>query len=223
MQRELEQQRANTELLLYFSDLAGERRRRPGNDLVSAVAAMKVDNMRLPDEEVILNCVGLIAAGVDTTRLAAAGGLHALLQWPDQWRLLQADQALVELAVDEMVRWTSPVIHLYRTATEDVAVGNRQVRRNDRLIVWIPSLNRDERQFLNADHFVVSRTPNHHIGFGVGPHLCIGAALTRLELRVLFRELATTWKTVAVTGAARRFHSFLVHGIDYLPVSVVPH
>jgi cytochrome P450 len=218
---EAEQQVANTELLLYFSELVAARRRRPGDDLVSLVATMEISDGRLSEEDAILNCVSLIAAGVDTTRLSAAGGLYALMQDTEQWRLLRGDPALIALAVDEMIRWTSPVLHLYRTATRDVELGERQIKQNDCVVVWIPSLNRDERMFSDPDSFLVSRNPNRHVGFGAGEHLCIGAALARLELRLLFRELAKQWKAVASMGEPKRLHSILVHGIDYLPVGVL--
>jgi cytochrome P450 len=217
---EAEQQLANTELLAYFSDLVAARRRRPGDDLVSVVATMEADGARLSEEDAVLNCVSLIAAGVDTTRLSAAGGFHALLENPDQWEMLRDDPSLMPLAVDEVLRWTSPVLHLYRTAAMDVELGGRQVGRGDTVVVWIPSLNRDERAFPDPEKFTVSRDPNKHVGFGVGKHLCIGAALARLELRVLFSELVKGWKRVASAGEARRLHSILVHGIDYLPISV---
>jgi cytochrome P450 len=186
------------------------------------VATMEVDGARLSEEDAVLNCVSLIAAGVDTTRLSAAGGLHALLEHPEQWELLRADSSLLPLTVEEILRWTSPVVHLYRTATSDMEIAGRQIGRGDCVVVWIPSLNRDESVFPDPDTFVASRTPNRHIGFGVGEHLCIGAALARLELRALFAEIMKGWGEVELTGAARRLHSILVHGVDYLPVKVSP-
>jgi cytochrome P450 len=218
---EAEQQLAHTELLLYFSDLVGERRRRPADDLVSIVASIALQGTPLSDEEVILNCSSLILAGVDTTRLAAAGGLHALLQHPEQWKLLRDDHLLV-LAVEEVLRWTSPALHLDRTVTRDLVLGSQRVLQSDRVVVWIPSLNRDEQVFSSPDSFVISRSPNPHMGFGIGVHLCIGAALARMELRLLFRELVRVWQVVAEAGEAKRLPSILVHGIHHLPVSVSP-
>lgn len=211
---------ADVEMLVYLSELAASRRNRPGDDLLSALATMDVGGCRLSDEEVVLNFANVISAGVDTTRLAISAGFHALLQHPEQWQLLREDPSLVELAVEEMVRWASPTLALYRTATKDIKFGERRISRNDRLAVWLPSLNRDERVFTNADVFNINRDPNPHVGFGVGGHYCLGAVIARLELRVLVRELTKEWSAIEQGGEARRIHSLVLQGIDYLPVSV---
>jgi cytochrome P450 len=211
---------ADAEMLLYLSELAAARRNRPGDDLLSIIATTKIDDHSLSIEEVILNFANVISAGIYTTRLATGGGLQVLLEHPQHWSLLRENQQLIPLAVEEIVRWTSPSLALYRTATKDVELGERRIRRDDRVAVWIPSLNRDERAFSSPDSFNVLRTPNRHFGFGVGAHACIGAAFARLELRVLFQELTTTWKEVVSAGEPRRIHSLVLHGIDSLPIDV---
>lgn len=217
---ETERRVADGEMLFYLSELAAERRRHPGDDLLSVIATMEPKGRRLTKEEVILNFANVISAGVDTTRLATSGGLFALLEHPEQWRLLRENPGMVTSAVEEIVRWTSPSLAFYRTATKDVTICGQRIKRGERVVVWLPSINRDERVFESPDSFNAARRPNPHIGFGIGGHYCLGAALARMEMHVLFRELVRQWKTVILAGATTRIYSLVLHGIDYLPVSV---
>jgi cytochrome P450 len=167
---------AHHDILAYFSDLLAARRRRPEDDLVSVLAEASVDGVRLTDEEVQLNCLNLLVGGNETTRHAAAGGLLALLQHPDQLRRLRADPALLPDAVEEVLRWTSPGLYALRTAKVDVDVAGTAVLAGQAVTVWMASANRDEAVFPDADRFDVGRRPNRHLTMGTGTHFCLGAA-----------------------------------------------
>lgn len=212
---------SNGEMLMYFSELAARRRTRPGNDPLSALLTSEVDGRRLTDEEAILSFANVFMAGLYTTLLAAAGGLDVLLHQPEHWATLHDNPELIPIAVEEMLRWTSPVQVFYRTALADVNVGGRTIRRHERVAVWLPSLNRDERVFTEPEVFELARTPNRHVAFGAGAHTCLGALLARLELRLLFREMLEKWKGVVSAGRARRIQAINLEGVNRLPVSVV--
>jgi cytochrome P450 len=213
---------ADGELLLYLFELTAARRAKPGADLLSTIATAELGAQRLSLEEAVLSCANLLSAGIYTTRLATTGGLQALLEYPDQLRALRADPARLAGAVEEIVRWTTPGLAFYRTAAANTVVGEQPVRAGERVVVWLPSLNRDERIFSAPDRFDIGRNPNRHVGFGAGPHSCIGAAFARLELRVLFAVALAGWKEIAPAGEATRLRSLVLHGIDRLPVRVVP-
>jgi len=207
------------ELFTYFSDLAEERRKAPRDDLGTVLANATLNGAPLPPLE-LLSYFGLIAvAGHETTRNATSGGLAALLDHPDQWRALQADPAgRVTAAAEEILRWTSPVIQFARTATRDLELHGRQIRAGDTLVLFYPSANRDEDVFTGSDQFRIDREPNPHLAFGIGEHLCLGAHLARLELRVMFRQLAERFATLEAAGPRESLASSFVGGIKRLPV-----
>ncbi|MGW2871724.1 cytochrome P450 [Kitasatospora sp. NPDC001225] len=213
---------AHTEILCYFQELAEERRKQPRDDLLSALVCGEIDGVPLTEQEVFYNCDALISGGNETTRHATVGGLLALARDPEQWRMLRADPGLMPSAIQEIIRYTSPVMHSLRTAREDVELGGRPVRAGDHVVVWLPSANRDEEVFADPERFDIERSPNRHLGFIVGNHYCIGAALARLELTVLFQELTRRVRTIEVTGPVRRLRSNLLWGFDSLPVAFVP-
>jgi cytochrome P450 len=159
-----------------------------------------------------------VVAGNETTRNAASGGLLALMENPGEMQKLRSDLGLVDSAVEEIVRWTAPVIQFCRTAVEDVEVRGQQIRRNDSLCLLYPSANRDEDVFEDPDVFRVDRRPNPHLGFGIGEHFCLGANLARLELRVIFRELAERLETVEPAGPVERMRSSFLGGVKRMPV-----
>jgi cholest-4-en-3-one 26-monooxygenase len=159
-------------------------------------------------------------AGSETTRNLITGGTLALFDHPDEHARLRADPALVPSAVEEMLRYVTPVMHFRRTAREDTTLGGQTVRRGDKVVVWYVSANRDERRFADPDRFDVARTPNEHVAFGAGgPHFCLGAGLARLEARVLFEELLDRFPELRAAGPVRRLRSNFINGIKALPVA----
>ncbi|MFE0652451.1 cytochrome P450 [Streptomyces sp. NPDC059534] len=213
---------AHAEILLYYSELVQERRREPREDVISALVQGTVDGVPLSDEEIFLNCDGLISGGNETTRHAAVGGVLALAARPDQWRALQAEPALLPSAVDEILRWTSPGAHTLRTATRDAELAGRHIEEGQQVVVWGPSANRDESVFDDADTFRIDRTPNRHVTFGHGAHYCLGGALAVSELKVLFEELSRRVADIEVTGPVRRVRSNHIAGYDQAEVSLTP-
>ncbi|MFD8087585.1 cytochrome P450 [Kitasatospora sp. NPDC059722] len=213
---------AHAGMLAYYADLVDFRREEPGEDVVSAMANGLVDGVPLTDEEIFLNCDGLISGGNETTRHATVGGLLAFAAHPDQWRLAAASPDGMDTVVDEVLRFTSPAMHVLRTAARDVEVAGVTIRAGDPVTVWMPSANRDETVFEAPEAFDVRRTPNPHVAFGSGPHFCLGGALARTELRVLFSELLTQAAGAEPAGPARRLHSNLIRGFESAPVLLHP-
>ncbi|GAA0914191.1 cytochrome P450 [Virgisporangium aurantiacum] len=209
---------AHFEILQYFEALVADRTRRPGDDLVSALVTAMVGGRRLSLDEVLLNCDNLIVGGTENVRLAAAGGMLALMDHPAQWQLLRDEPGLVRGAVEEVLRWTSPATHIMRTATVPVMLDGRRIATGDRVTLWNPSANRDDAVFPGADRFDVRRSPNRHLSLGSGEHLCIGALLARVELRILFEVLAAHVARIEPDGRATRLRSVVVNGLERLPV-----
>jgi len=214
-----ERTEANADIFFYFSELLAQRRRQLGDDLISDLASARIDGEPLTDEEIVLNVNGLITGGNETTRHASAGAVIALIQNPGEWRRLRADPAgLAPTAVEEVLRWTAPSLNVMRTALREVTVGGQRVRVGERVSIWNPIVNRDEEAFPDADRFDVGRTPNRHLTFGLGQHFCIGAALARLELRVLLLTLARRVRRMEMAGPVKRLRSNLMWGVDRVPV-----
>jgi len=212
---------AHTDILTYFEDLVRRRRREPRDDIVTALVNAEVAGSPLTDDEVFLNCDGIISGGNETTRHAAVGGLHAFMAHPDQWTRLTEDPGLLPVAVQEILRYTSPVMHVMRTAVRAVEIGGQRVEPGDVVTVWLASANRDERVFADPDGFDVGRERNRHIGFSHGVHRCLGAPLTATELTVFFDELIKRISGARPAGPARRSRSNLVRGFESLPVRLV--
>jgi cytochrome P450 len=158
------------------------------------------------------------AAGADTTRNAAAGGLLALIEAPAEWAKLVADPCLVPTAVEEIVRWTSPAAYNRRTATRDLDFFGHAMQAGDKVVFWEASANRDERVFADSMAFRVNRDPNPHLGFGHGVHFCLGANLARLELRVILEEVLRTFARVELGGPVEWTRSNKHTGIRHLPI-----
>ncbi|MGV9349085.1 cytochrome P450 [Streptomyces spiralis] len=214
----LERLEAHASILNYYQDLVAERRRKPREDVISTMVNGTVDGVALTDEEIFLNCDGLISGGNETTRHASVGGLLALIRDSDQWRAAAGSPESMDTLVNEVLRYTSPAMHVLRTPREDVEIGGQLIRAGEPVTVWIPSANRDESVFDDAARFDGARTPNNHISFGIGPHYCLGAVLARTELRVLFGELLSTFSGGELAGPVRRLRSNLIWGFDSLPV-----
>jgi cholest-4-en-3-one 26-monooxygenase len=206
------------ELFAYFAELAAERRKDPRDDIVSVLANSTIDGAPMPPLELLSYFFVLVVAGNETTRNAASGGLLALIENPDEFAKLRADPGLLNPAVEEVVRWTTPVIQFCRTATEDVELHGKQIRKGDAFCLFYPSANRDEEVFENADQFHVDRRPNPHLGFGIGEHFCLGANLARLELRVIFGELAERLDEIELSGPYARMRSSFLGGVKRMPI-----
>ncbi|MEX3106160.1 MULTISPECIES: cytochrome P450 [unclassified Streptomyces] len=214
---------AHLEILEYFSSLALKRRERPGDDLVSVLAGIEFEGRLLPLEEVVLNCDNLLVGGTENVRIALSGGVHSLIGHPDQWDLLRDDfDRVIPTAVDEILRWTASATHLVRTARRDAEIGGQRIRRGDRVVLWLPSANRDADEFPDPDRFDLARTPNRHLSLGSGPHHCIGVQLAKLEIRAVLRELTGQVRRLVPYEEAERLDSIVVNGFRTLPVRLEP-
>jgi cytochrome P450 len=209
------------EMLRYFAAVLGERRRAPKDDLVSNLARAEIEGRRLADPEILMFCVTLLAAGNETTRNLISGGALLLMRNPDQRRRLLAQRHLLPNAVEEMLRWWTPVHSFTRSATRDTELRGRRVAAGDVLLLLYASANRDEEIWGDeADRFDVARdhATHRHLAFGFGEHLCLGAPLARLEARVLFEELLARHPGFELAGEPELLHSRLMHGVERLPV-----
>ncbi|MFH9296739.1 cytochrome P450 [Streptomyces sp. NPDC017520] len=209
---------AQGDILDYYSDLLEERRRAPGGDIVSLLATQTIDGKPLTDAEVLLNCYNIIIGGDETTRLSSAGAALAFIEHPDQWKRLKDDRGLLDTAIEEVLRWTTPATHIGRTATADVTIRGCEIKAGDIVTVWNVSANRDEEIFPDAYRFDISRTPNRHLTLGQGPHFCMGGALARVELRMLLDELRTQVEELESAGPVERMKSSFLTGVSSLPV-----
>jgi len=201
------------DLYAYAHDLAEFKRRTPGEDVMSNLVSAGVTTAEFENMFWLLS-----VAGNETLRNALPGGMHALLQHPDQHRKVRTDRSLLPGAVDEMLRWWSPVMRFRRTAVVDTVLGGREVRAGDKVVVWFSSGNRDERAFADPDTFDVTRAQNDHLAFGHGPHYCIGAQLAKTQLRALFTAVFDRLGEVAPAGDVVRLRSNFQHGVKHLPI-----
>jgi cytochrome P450 len=209
---------ARNQLFAYFARVAVERRKTPGDDIASVISNARLDGEPLPIFEMLSYYFLLVVAGNETTRNAMTGGLLALIEHPDEWRKLRANPALVDSAVEEIVRWTTPVIQFCRTPIRDVEIRGTKIRAGENLCLLYPSANRDEEIFDDPFSFRVDRTPNRHLAFGIGEHFCLGANLARLELRVVFRHLVERLEYVELAGPVERLHSSFLGGVKRMPL-----
>ena len=209
---------ARNELFGYFAALAEERRKEPRDDIVSVLVRATVDGEPMPTLELLSYFFLLVVAGNETTRNAASGGLLALIENPDQMAKLRSAPGLVDRAVEEIVRWTSPVNQFCRTATEDLELHGNRIRAGDAFCLFYGSANRDEAIFEEPDRFRVDRHPNPHLGFGIGEHFCLGANLARLELRIIIRDLAERLEEIELAGPVERMRSSFLVGAKRMPI-----
>jgi len=211
---------AQIDMFVYAQELATQRRAEPRDDIVSTLLAAEIDGDQLTDMDFNLFFMLLSVAGNETTRNAIAHGMNAFLEHPDQWDLLVADpDAHIAGAVEEILRWASPVMYFRRNARRDVELGGQTIRAGEKISLWYVSANRDEAIFDEPFRFDITRDPNPHIAFGGGgPHFCLGAQLARLEIRVLFEELARRTPKLEALGAPDRLRSNFIGGIKHLPV-----
>ena len=210
--------RARGELHAYFARLVELRRREPGDDLVSELVRAEIDGRPLTQDELLAYCELMVEAGNETTRNAISGGLLAFCEHRGEWERLRARPELLPDAVEEILRWVSPIIHFSRVATEDCEVRGRTIRAGDHVALFWASANRDEEVFGDPFAFRVDRRPNPHLAFGVGEHFCMGAHLARVELEAMFRQLLARLHTFEPAGPVERLSSAANAGLKHLPL-----
>jgi cytochrome P450 len=218
--RQLTPEEAGSRMYGYGMELIAAKRANPTDDMLSVVANASVEDATLSDLELYLFFSLLFSAGAETTRNAIAGGLLALIEHPDQLRLLRDDPELLPTAVEEIVRWTSPSPSKRRTATRDTELGGCAIRAGQKVQIWEGSANRDPAVFTDPDVFDITRKPNPHLGFGHGIHYCLGANLARLELRVLFEELLSRFSSARLVQPVEWARSNRHTGIRHLVVEL---
>ncbi len=214
---------ASLEVFAYGRDLAEKRRGGDGTDLVSRlVNQLPADGVPLSATDFDNYFLLLVVAGNETTRHAISHSMLALIQNPEQIEYLREHPEAMGDAVEEFLRWASPVYHFRRTATRDTELGGKQIKEGDKVVLWFASGNRDEDVFEHPDRFDVRRQDNDHVTFGKGsPHFCLGNSLARLEIKILFEELVPRISAITLAGDVRRVRSNFVNGIKELPVTVV--
>jgi cytochrome P450 len=211
------------EMTVELLALAAARRAEPQDDVVSMLAGYEEDGETLTDDELGMFLIQLLVAGNETTRNSISGALVALAEHPEQLDRLRADAALLPSAVEEVLRWTTPVTSFLRTAVVDTSLGGVDIAVGDPLLLLYAAANRDPAEFgPTASTFDVGRTPNHHVALGHGPHFCLGAALARLELTVVLEGVAERWQHLEIAGPVRRSGSSIISGIKAAPLTLVP-
>jgi cytochrome P450 len=206
------------EAFAFFGDLLEARRREPRDDLSTVLAAAKIRDEPVPQFELFSLLFLIMVAGHDTTRNAISGGLLALLEHPEEFEKLRRDPSLIGLAADEIVRWASPVNHFVRTANQDYELRGQTIREGDSVALFYASANRDEDVFADPFVFRIDRSPNPHLGFGVGEHFCLGSHLARMDLRVFFRQLVQRFDSIELAGPVELLHASFVGGPKRIPV-----
>ena len=216
---------AGVELYRYAEEQARQRSECPMHDVINTLLQPTTDGERLTDLQFKNFFVLLVGAGNDTTRYTMAAGLRALAEHPDQFSALQGaigtDPGLVDSAVEEILRYATVTMHFRRTATSDVELGGRKIRAGDKVVIWFASADRDHEVFRDPYRFDIRRTPNDHVAFGLqSPHLCLGAQLARLEIRVLLEELLPRVREMHVDGPVEWLRSNFIGGMKHLPMSI---
>ena len=215
---------AAMELYAYASELFATKRADPRQDLMSALTQVNADGESLSDLELELFFLLLAVAGNETTRNLIAGAMNTFFEFPEQWELLKSDRSLLPGAVEEMLRFVTPVMCFRRTAMTDVSLEGAEIKKGDKVVFFHISANRDESVFENPDVFDITRNPNPHMAFGGGgPHFCLGANLARMEIMVMFEHLLDRMPDITQTGPAQRLQSPFISGIKHIPVSFTPH
>jgi cytochrome P450 len=206
------------ELYTMFDTIVQDRRSCPRDDLATVLANGMVNGEPMGPMETIGYYLIVFSAGHDTTKNALVGGMQAFLQHPEELAKLQNDPSLIDQAVEELTRWTSPVNYMKRTAAVDTVIGGQQIAKGDSVVMFYASANRDEDVFEDPFTFRIDRAKNRHLGFGVGEHYCLGANLAKRSQRALWLELVSRLESVELIGEAERIHSAFVVGLKHLPV-----
>jgi cholest-4-en-3-one 26-monooxygenase len=214
---------AAMELFAYCDELVAKKKGDPHEDLISVLSTAEIDGDELSITEIDLFFLLLAVAGNETTRNLISGAMVAFFDHPDQWAKLQADRSLLNGAVEEMLRYVTPVMHFRRSVVTDTELGGYPVAAGDKIVFWHTSANRDETVFENADTFDITRTPNNHIAFGGGgPHFCLGANLARMEIKVMFDRLLDRIPDLTLDGKVERLQSNFINGVKHIPVAFAP-
>jgi len=211
---------AHRELFSYFQDMVTARRSAPGDDLISTLLTMDVEGSRLSLGEVLSNCYSLLLGANVTTPFVPIAAMSRILADPELARTWASDRRFLATGTEEALRWASPANHFMRYAVRDVEIRGRAIRSGDAVVVWLGSANRDEEAFDRSFEFDISRRPNRHVAFGIGPHYCIGHTVARLSLHLLFAELLGTYCDFEQQGEPEHLTSNFVAGVKHLPMSM---
>ena len=206
------------ELFTYFTKVVEEKRKNPADDLITHFTQLEYEGKPLEPMDVLAWCLIIVVAGNETTRNGTSGGMLAFVENPGEIRKLQKDPSLLSAAVEEVVRWSSPIIHFARTASRDFELRGKTIRKDQSVALFYPSANRDEEVFEDPFSFRIDRRSNPHLGFGIGEHFCLGSHLARLELEVAYKHLLPRIEEVELTGPVERLHSAMVGGVKRLPI-----
>ena len=213
-----DQMPALAEMFAYFQALTASRRAHPTDDLASAISNARVDGELLSDVDVLSYYLIIATAGHDTTSSTISGGLHALIEHPDQHDRLRREPMLMPTAVEEMIRWVTPVREFMRTAARDTTVRGVRIAAGESVMLCYPSANRDEQVFRDGYRFDIGRDPNKHLGFGHGVHFCVGAALARMEVNSFFTELLPRLRSIELSGLPQHIATTFLGGLKHLPI-----
>lgn len=212
-------QQAQIEMFMYAQQLADRRRAQPEDDIITKLLSADIDGDQLSEMDFNLFFLLLAVAGNETTRNSISHGMNAFLEHPDQYQLLVDRPELLDSAIEEILRWASPVMYFRRNVTEDLDYKGHQLKAGEKVSIWYVSANRDEDVFDDPFAFDITRSPNDHVAFGGGgPHHCLGANLARMEMRLFFEELAKRVPEVESLGEVSRLRSNFIGGIKHLPV-----
>jgi cholest-4-en-3-one 26-monooxygenase len=216
-------QQAAMELYAYAAELFGKKRSDPQQDLMSVLTQVEVEGEVLTDTELELFFLILTVAGNETTRNLISGGMAAFFDHPDQWELLRRDRSLLPSAVEEMLRFVSPVMNFRRQTTGAFDLGGQHIEADSKVVFFHISANRDESVFEDPQRFDITRNPNPHIAFGAGgPHFCLGANLARMEIRVMFEHLLDRMPEIRLDGEVQHLQSQFIAGVKHIPVAFPP-
>jgi cytochrome P450 len=204
--------------MAFCAEIAKSRQENPTDDFASTIANATIDGERMNIREIASHLMIMISAGHDTTASAISGGMLALIRHPDELEKLQDNIELTESAVNEMLRYVTPTTNFVRTTVVDSKIGGIDIAAGEDVCIHFCAANRDEDEFDNPQDFLVDRTPNRHLAFGIGPHSCIGQLLARIEMKALFQELVPRIRTIKLDGEPKYFRAHWVTGLKYLPV-----
>jgi cholest-4-en-3-one 26-monooxygenase len=213
---------ASAQMFGYAMKMAEHYRNHPADNLTNTLMNVEIDGEKLTEIEFCSFFLLLLVAGNETTRTVTTNGMKALLDHPDQLRMLANDSSLVPGAVEEFVRFDPAVHYFRRTATQDTEIRGRKIREGEKVVMWYPSANRDEDVFPEPDRFDVTRRENEHLAFGIGEHYCLGANLARLELTVIFQEMLKRLKNPRLAAPPRRLRSNFINGVKEMRIEFTP-
>jgi cytochrome P450 len=208
------------EIFEFFAEIVRDRRRRPGDDLVSFLIAAERNGRPWPEQDILYNCMNVAVGGNETSSYTACTGLLALHDHPEQLESLRRRPEAMDDAINEILRWSSTNAYVMRVAASDLRIGGSHVRQGDSVTLWNVSANRDETEFDSPDVFDISRSPNRHLSYGVGIHRCIGAIVAHTELGILFRRMTAPGLNVSLSAPVQRLRSNFIQGITRMPITL---